>query len=90
MTEEKLVSILDEVIERKFEILSNQIKKELQIDRKLSVEAAAEQCDVIPLTIRNWIKKGILKGSKIGHRVFIMQSDLDEALREVKSLKYKR
>ena len=42
------------------------------------------------LTIYNYIKKGILPASKIGRNYIIKKTDLDNALMEVKSLKYKR
>ncbi len=32
----------------------------------LTPEAAAERLDVAPTTIRSWLRKGILKGSKVG------------------------
>ena len=90
LTEEKIKSIFNDVLTNRDDQLIKRFKKELFNDKKLSVEDAANQCGVIPLTIRNWLKKGIIKGGKIGHRVYILQSDLDNALSEVKSLKYKR
>ena len=35
-------------------------------DKFLTPEAAAERLDVAPTTIRAWLRKGILKGSKVG------------------------
>jgi excisionase family DNA binding protein len=42
------------------------------------------------LTVYNYIKKGLLPASKIGRKYIIKKADLDEALKEVKSLKYQR
>ena len=32
----------------------------------LTPEAAADRLDVAPTTVRSWLRKGILKGSKVG------------------------
>lgn len=57
---------------------------------KLSIKEVADELGVTNLTIHNYIKRGILPAFRIGRRVFIKRNDLNEALREVKSLKYKR
>lgn len=59
-------------------------------NEKLSIKAVALEMDVSDLTVHNWIKRGQLKASKIGRRVYVSRKDLDEALQDVKSLKYKR
>ncbi len=35
-------------------------------DKYLTPEAAAERLDVAPATVRSWLRKGILKGTKVG------------------------
>ncbi len=35
-------------------------------DKFLTPEAAAERLDVAPTTVRTWLRKGILKGTKVG------------------------
>lgn len=90
LTKENAQSIFTNLLEQNNKVLLSKMKKEMLADKKLSVEEAANQCDVIPLTMRNWLKKGIVKGGKIGHRIYILQSDLDNAMLEVKSLRYKR
>ena len=35
-------------------------------DKFLTPEEAAELLDVAPTTVRSWLRKGILKGSKVG------------------------
>ncbi|GAA3639034.1 helix-turn-helix domain-containing protein [Flavivirga jejuensis] len=57
---------------------------------KLSIKEVAEELDVSELSVHNYIKKGYIKAFKIGRRVFIKRTDLDNSLKEVKSLKYKR
>lgn len=90
LTEERILAIMNEVIKEGNEQLIKRLRNELVPAKKLSIEEAANQCGVIPLTIRNWLKRGLIKGSKIGHRIYILQSDLDRAMSDVKSLKYKR
>lgn len=72
-------------IERKLEDLTKTDKNE-----KLSIKDVSEELGVAELTVHNYIKKGILPALKIGRRVFIKRVDLNDALKEVKSLKYKR
>ena len=81
----ELYSELGRIVEDKLSSIQKQ-----RANNKLSVFDVATQCGVIPLTVRNWIKKGLLKSHTLGRRVFILQGDLDEALIEVKSLKYQR
>ncbi|WP_417198955.1 helix-turn-helix domain-containing protein [Bizionia sp.] len=81
----ELFDHLEKLIDRKFEVLSNLDKNE-----KLSIKEVSEELGVAELTVHNYIKKGYLPAVKIGRRVFIKREDLDEALKEVKSLKYKR
>ncbi len=35
-------------------------------DKLLTPEAAAERLDVAPTTVRSWLRKGILAGTKVG------------------------
>ncbi|MFI0429611.1 helix-turn-helix domain-containing protein [Mariniflexile sp. HMF6888] len=79
-----------------FEHLENIIDKKLAIltsvdeNEKLSIKDVSDELGIAELTVHNYIKKGILPAVKIGRRVFIKRIDLNEALKEVKSLKYKR
>ena len=79
-----------------FEKLENIIDKKLAVltsideNEKLSIKDVSEELGVAELTVHNYIKKGLLPAIKIGRRVFIKRIDLNEALKEVKSLKYKR
>ena len=57
---------------------------------KLTPEEAAEEQNCTVQTVYAQIKKGILPASKVGRKLLIKRSDLEEALKEVKSLKYKR
>ncbi len=56
----------------------------------LSVKETAKLLGVAELTVRNHISKGLYKAERVSRRIFIRRKDLDEAMKEVKSLKYKR
>lgn len=55
-----------------------------------SVKSLAEYAGVSELSIRNYILEGKIQAKRIGRRLFIDQSQFEEGLEEVKSLKYKR
>ena len=59
-------------------------------NEKLSVKEVADELGVSTITIHTYIKNGTLPAFKIGRRVFIRRVDLDESLKQKKSLKYKR
>ncbi|MBR9847321.1 MAG: helix-turn-helix domain-containing protein [Algicola sp.] len=72
--------------------LSNDVK--LLIDKenkeKITPEEAAKEWNCSKQTIYAKIKDGTIKASKNGRKILIVRSDLNKALTEVKSLKYKR
>ena len=55
-----------------------------------TVKKAAQRLKVSELTVRNYIKRGLIVAHKVGNRVLIETDSIDKALSEVKSLKYKR
>lgn len=55
-----------------------------------TVHEAAKRLKVSTLTVRNYIKRGIILAHKVGNRILIDTASIDKALSEVKSLKYKR
>ena len=55
-----------------------------------SVQTASKLLGVSELSIYNYIKKGMLPASKIGRKYIIKIADVEKALTEVKSLKYRR
>ena len=56
----------------------------------LTVKETAEVLKVSEQSVHNYIKKGFLPAQKMGRILLIKRIDLDNALKEVKSLKYKR
>ena len=64
--------------------------KEESKPENLTVKESAEVLKVSEQSIHNYIKKGFLKAHKMGRIYLIKRTDIEEALKEVKSLKYKR
>ncbi len=85
LTREEFITIIEEVIEVKLTALQKTKESE-----NTTVKQAAKLLGVTNLTIFNYIKKGLIPASKIGHRIVIKRVDLENSLNEVKSLKYKR
>jgi len=56
----------------------------------LTVKETAEYLKVSEQSVHNYIKRGFISAQKVGRILLIKRSDLDNALTEVKSLKYKR
>lgn len=55
-----------------------------------TIREAAKRLHVSELSVRNYIKRGLLTAKKVGNRILIDTVSIDNALSEVKSLKYKR
>lgn len=85
---------LEELVKTSVEqSLSNYFKKKSEqkdISENLSVKEAAQFLKVSDLTVRNYIKRGLITAEKIGNRIIINRGKLEETLTEVKSLKYRR
>lgn len=86
LSKSELFSFIEESINRKLSSL--QTEKETQ--GTLTVQEAANFLNCADITVHNYIKKGILPAVKVGRKYIIRQSDLEKALSEVKSFKYKR
>jgi excisionase family DNA binding protein len=85
VTRKEFVSIIENVIEDR---LTTFLKtKEAE---NMTVQETAKLLGVTELTIHNYIKRGLISASKIGRRIVIKRTDIERALSEVKSLKYKR
>lgn len=56
----------------------------------LTVKETAEFLKVSEQSVHNYIKRGFLSAQKVGRILLIKRQDLENALAEVKSLKYKR
>ena len=56
----------------------------------VTVKEAAEILKVSEQSVHNYIKKGFISAKQLGRILLIKRTDLEEALTEVKSLKYRR
>ena len=72
--------------------LASDVKKLVDKEKKekITPEEAAKEWNCSKQTIYAKIKDGTIKASKSGRKILIKRSDLNSALTEVKSLKYKR
>ncbi|WP_299836052.1 helix-turn-helix domain-containing protein [uncultured Tenacibaculum sp.] len=90
-TQEELKEIIETTVSKRISSLENLINKKLNPEKEnVTVKEAAERLNVSELTIRNYIKRGTIEASKIGRRIVINLESLDNTLKEVKSLKYRR
>ncbi|OAD92659.1 hypothetical protein A7A78_01760 [Aequorivita soesokkakensis] len=85
VSKNEFISIIEKVIEEKL-IQHLQPKQ----SENLTVKETAEVLKVSEQSIHNYIKRGIIPAQKAGRILLIKRSDLDKALTEVKTLKYKR
>ena len=85
---EKLQEELSDIKVLLLEII--QQPKEESKPENLTVKESAEVLKVSEQSIHNYIKKGFLKAHKMGRIYLIKRTDIEESLKEVKSLKYKR
>ncbi len=84
ITRQEFVSIIEHVIEGKFQAYLKQKNPET-----LTVQQTSKLLGVTELTIHNYIKKGLIPASKIGRRIVIKYDDYEKSLTEIKSLKHK-
>jgi len=61
-----------------------------KLNQNLSVKETATFLNVSELTVRNYIKRGLISAERIGNRIIINRKKLEASLKEVKSLKYRR
>jgi excisionase family DNA binding protein len=89
-TKEKLESLIDSSVSKAVKNVYTQKEKEKEKKKYYTIKEASNELRVSILTIRNYIDKGYLNSKKLGKRVLISSESIDNALQEVKSLKYKR
>ena len=78
------------VSDLKNEIENLVLRLNLRQPANYSVKTVSKLLGVSELSIYNYIKKGLLPASKIGRKYIIKIADVEKALNEVKSLKYRR
>lgn len=85
ITKQEFISIIKDVIEEKLTKDKNSSEP-----KNLTIKEVASTLNVSELTVYNYIKRGVLPANKIGRKYIIRKEDLESALKEVKSLKYRR
>ena len=78
-------TIIEDIIDNRFNDFSKSKESET-----LTVQQTSKFLGVSTLTVHNYIRKGFIPASKIGRRIVIQREDLNNALSNVKSMKYKR
>ena len=86
ITPEELKELIISGIKTEIETILLKTKK----PEYYTVQEVSKLLRVSNLTVYNYIKRGTLKASRIGRKIQIKRADLEETLKEVKSLKYKR
>lgn len=85
------VGFLTTVIDSLATVEKEEIDRRKSHDKNfLSVKEAARLLNVSDLSVRNYIKRGYIKAERLGYAIRIKKHEFDNALKEVKSLKYKR
>ena len=63
---------------------------EAEKTENLTVKEASELLKVSDQSVHNYIKRGFLPAVKVGRILLLKRVDIENSLREVKSLKFKR
>jgi len=88
--QEELEDLVKTSVEQSLKTFYSRKSEKEEQSQNLSVRETAIHLNVSELTVRNYIKRGLVKAERIGSRIFINRKKLEESLKEVKSLKYKR
>jgi len=89
-TKEELEELVKTSVKSALEEYLLQQKNKKSEEKFITVQEAAIQLKVSNLTVRNYIKRGLITAHKVGNRILIEIASIEKALSEVKSLKYKR
>lgn len=90
-THQELSEMIDLSIAKRINPMQELINRKLNPQKKnITVKEAAIRLNVTELTVRNYIKKGLIQASKVGRRIVINLESLENSLNEVKSFKYRR
>lgn len=84
-----------EILENRLIRIENLLMKMIDYEKKpenkiYSVKELSALSGLSQLSIRNYIKQGKIKAKRIGRRILIDQSQFENGLVDVKSLKYTR
>ncbi|MCR8666231.1 helix-turn-helix domain-containing protein [Aestuariibaculum sp. M13] len=86
ITPEELKDLIVKDLKKELELILN-VKAETT---NYSVQEVADLLGCSVVSVYNYIKRGSIPAYKLSRRYIIKKSDLDNVLKEVKSLKYRR
>lgn len=90
-THEELQELIDISVSKRINPLRDSINSILYPKKKnVTVKEVSVMLNVSELTVRNYIKKGVIQASRIGRRLLINLESLENTIDQVKSLKYRR
>ncbi|GGD98976.1 helix-turn-helix domain-containing protein [Planktosalinus lacus] len=89
-TQEDLEAIVKTSVEQSVSKFYLTKAEEEKKDDFITVKETARYLNVSELTVRNYIKRGTLSAKRIGNRIVINRKKMEDSLKEVKSLKYRR
>ena len=90
LTKDQLHSIIQESIHSALDKYIEKQNREKNKSDFYTVKEAAEKLKLSDMTIRTYINKGLIPADRIGGRIRIKRSEMENAIKEVKSLKYRR
>lgn len=90
ITSEELRKIIKASTAESLKAFYDEKKRNEKKSQNLSVRETATILNVSELTVRNYIRRGLIRAERIGNRIFINRKKLEESMKEVKSLKYRR
>lgn len=87
---EELEELVKTSVDQSLDQFFQKREQETQSSKYFTVKEASKHLRVSELTVRNYIKRGMILAEKVGNRLLIDRDKLVAQLKEVKSLKYKR
>ena len=81
---------VDRLSVRLSEILPDSLPKPEPPEKYLTRKETAKLLQISLVTLNEWSKRGYVQSYRIGGRIRYKLTEIDEALKEVKNLKYRR
>lgn len=87
-TREQLADLMREVVQT--ELASLRPQSSTSTDELLTRKEVAEMLSISLPTLHEWTKEGTIKAYRIGRAIRYKHDDVQNALTEIRSIKYKR
>lgn len=82
-------NLIGEILEQKLSIHQTQ-KHQTSDNSYLSRKEVTSLLKISLTTLNDWSKRGIIQSYRIGNRILYKKSEIEQAITQVKNLKYKR